>query len=411
MKAPSSLRVICTMCFIFVILCTIPMFAGISGFFATLTAICTIICLLTAKLKSRTGRLLIALIPLVLLILAMLFGAPAMSLLIFITSAAVLLFFAVFMAVGQFETEYWKFRKTYIGITATAVFISIIYFLVYIAVDDNTKVAMNVPGVIGFTLALALTGIFVLTEMRSGEPDAKWRAKNAGRIIAIFSAAAAVLVLAFLILSFIFSLIEPITGPMAPKLQTERIRFNYITTNYSAAANFNPTEEAYKDNLKDDEEGAMLQEEEEESFPWELIAISVIVLGVAAFIICRCLKKRRQQTDTEVKPVTPEEQEQLDKIMKIRSTYRQYVAFLRRSGVQIGKGSTSEDILKSSKEKTSDADAEEEPNPEELEKGTEAEEKLRDIYIKARYGNPASITAEDAIQAATLLEEIMTPKE
>ena len=57
------------------------------------------------------------------------------------------------------------------------------------------------------------------------------------------------------------------------------------------------------------------------------------------------------------------------------------------------------------------ADTEDEPNPEELEKGTEAEEKLRDIYIKARYGNPASITADDALQAAALLEEIMAPKE
>ena len=409
MKAPSSLRVICIMCFIFVIISTIPMFSGVSGFFATLTAICTIICLLTAKLKSMIGRLLVALIPLVLLLVAKLLSTPDMSLILFLVSAAVLIFFAVFMAIGRFETEYWKFRKTYIGLTATAVFISIIYFFVYIAVEEDTKATMNVPGVMGFTLALALTGIFVLTEMRSGEPDAKWRARNAGRIIAIFSAVAAILVFAFLILSFVFSLIEPITGPMAPNLKTERMRFNIVTTPYSAAAKFNPTEEAYKDKLKDDEENAVFQQEEEKAFPWELIAIGVIVLTAAVFLVCRYLKKRKQQADTEVKPVTPEEQEQLDKIMKIRSIYKQYISFLRRSGVQIGKGSTSEDILGFSKENA--AEAEDEPNPEELEKGTEAEEKLREIYIRARYGNPASITSDDVAQATRLLDEITAPKD
>ena len=95
--------------------------------------------------------------------------------------------------------------------------------------------------------------------------------------------------------------------------------------------------------------------------------------------------------------------------MKIRSIYKQYISFLRRNGVQIGKGSTSEDILASAKEMA--ADVEDEPNPEELEKGTEAEEKLREIYIRARYGNPASITADDVLEATNLLAEITEPKD
>ena len=226
MKAPSSLRVICIMCFIFAILCTVPLFYNVGGFFAALTAICAIICLLTAKLKSWFTRLLFALLPLALLVVAMILSVPDISGLLFVISAATLIFFAVFMALGRFETEYWKFRKTYIGLTATSVFISIIYFFVYLAVKENTKASMNVSGVMGFTLALALVGMFVLTEMRSGEPDAKWRAKNAGRIIGIFSVVAAALVFIFLILSFIFSFITPTLGPHAEKLKTERIRFH-----------------------------------------------------------------------------------------------------------------------------------------------------------------------------------------
>ena len=201
MKAPSSLRVIYIMCFIFVILCTIPLFSNASGFFAAFTAICAIICLLTARIRSLPVRLISALLPVVFLVLAMLFGFLGMSMLFFVPSAAVLIFFAVFMAVGRFETEYWKFRKTYIIMTAISVFISIIYFLVFLAVEKETRSVMNLPGVMGFTLAQALFGMFVLTEMRAGEPDSKWRARNAGRILGIFSAVAAALVFVFLILS------------------------------------------------------------------------------------------------------------------------------------------------------------------------------------------------------------------
>ena len=63
-----------------------------------------------------------------------------------------------------------------------------------------------------------------------------------------------------------------------------------------------------------------------------------------------------------------------------------------------------------SREITAEED-EPEPNPENLESGTEAEEKLREIYIRARYGAPGSISSEDAAEAAKLLAEITEPKE
>ena len=409
MKAPSSLRVIFVMCFIFVILCTIPLFSDASGFFAAFTALSAIICLLTARVKSWSVRLLPALLPIVLLVVAMLLHVFGMSLLFFVPSAAVLIFFAVFMALGRFDTEYWRFRKTYIILTAISVFISMIYFFIFLAVEDKTRAAMNLPGVMGFTLAQALFGMFVLTEMRAGDPDSKWRARNAGRILGIFSAVAAALVFAFLILSFIFSFITPTLGPHAEKLKTERIRFHETRIGYSPQYVPGGQQVADDETITEDQPLKELEKKIDDSFHWEFIAIGVLVAGAAVFFIRRYLKKKKEKEENPVEQKTPEEQERLDNIVKIRSIYRQYISFLRRSGVQIGKGSTSEDILGASKEKVAD-DAEDEPNPEELEKGTEAEENLRDIYIKARYGNPASITADDAMQAAALLEEITAPK-
>ena len=410
MKAPSSLRVICIMCFIFVIISSIPMFSGVSGFFATLTAICTIICLLTARLKSWFGRLLIALIPLVLLLLTKFLSAMDMSLLLFITSAAVSVFFAVFMAIGRFGTEYWKFRKTYLWMTGLSVFTSVLYFFIYVAVTEETKATMNLPGVMGFTLALALMGMFVLTEMRSGEPDAKWRAKNAGRIIAIFSAAAAALVFLFLILSFIFSFITPTIGPQAEKLKTERLRFESSPIFGYSPLNMKNGQVEDEDSMKDNTPVFEPEAKPEKGFHWEYIGIAVIVAAVAAFFIIRYLKKKKAKAENPNAPKTPEEQEQLDNIMAIRRIYKQYISFVRSNGGQLTKGSTSEDILAFSKVLSEMSD-EEEPDPSNLEKGTEAEEKLREIYIRARYGSPEGITAEDVTRATELLAVITSPKE
>ena len=407
MKAPSSLRVICIMCFIFAILCTIPLFYRVGGFFAALTAICAIICLLTAKIKNWAIRLLLALIPFALLVVAMVLGVPAISWVLFIVSSAVLIFFAVFMAVGRFETEYWKFRKTFIILTGISVFVSIVYFFVYLAVEEGPGEIMNLPGVMGFTLALAFMGMFVLTEMRSGTPDTKWRARNAGRIIGIFSVAAAALVFIFLILSFIFSFITPTLGPHAEKLKTERIRFHETRIGYT------PQEIPGGKQVADDEtitEDQPLQDPDkkiDDSFHWEYIAIGVIVIGAAAYFILRYLKKKKQQAENPVVQKTPEEQQQLDNIMKIRTLYRKYISFVRKGGAELTKGSTTEDILGMSKEIAAD----EEPDPQQLEKGTEAEEKLRGIYIRARYGNPAEITSDDVLQMESLVKEITEPKD
>ena len=407
MKAPSSLRVICIMCFIFAILCTIPLFYRVGGFFAALTAICAIICLLTAKIKNWAIRLLLALIPFALLVVAMVLGVPAISWVLFIVSSAVLIFFAVFMAVGRFETEYWKFRKTFIILTGISVFVSIVYFFVYLAVEEGTREIINLPGVMGFTLALAFMGMFVLTEMRSGTPDAKWRARNAGRIIGIFSVAAAALVFIFLILSFIFSFITPTLGPHAEKLKTERIRFHETRIGYAPQAIPGGKQVADDETITEDQPLQEPEKKVDDSFHWEYIAIGVIVIGAAAYFILRYLKKKKQQAENPVVQKTPEEQQQLDNIMKIRTLYRKYISFVRKGGAELTKGSTTEDILGMSKEIAAD----EEPDPQQLEKGTEAEEKLRGIYIRARYGNPAEITSDDVLQMESLVKEITEPKE
>jgi hypothetical protein len=106
------------------------------------------------------------------------------------------------------------------------------------------------------------------------------------------------------------------------------------------------------------------------------------------------IRKRRKKTDEPQAVRTPEEQAQLDKVEKIRALYRQYIAFVRKEGADLSRGSTSEDILESSKELKEEADL------------SEDESRLREIYIRARYGNPDAVTDEDVARACRLLDDI-----
>ena len=173
---------------------------------------------------------------------------------------------------------------------------------------------------------------------------------------------------------------------------TERIRFNY--TNIPPAYSTVPGGQMVEDeSMKEDKPVQVFEKEEEEGFPWVPVCIiaAVAVAGAVAFVIIR---RRRKKTEEPIVVRTPEEQAQLDKIERIRAVYRQYISFVRKEGADFSKGSTSEDILESSKDLREESDL------------TEDESKLREIYIRARYGNPDGISEEDVSEACHLLEKI-----
>ena len=386
--------IVSILCFIFAMICTMPWFGQITIVFAVFTALCTVDSFFLVKMKSRLLRLVLALVPAVVAALPFL-GRLRENLVGAILGGLAAIFFVVYMAVGNFDTEYWKSRRTYVALASVSGFITALNILIFIFAGESVKAQMNLPGIIGFTIACAMSGMIVLSEKRKGNPDAKWRTMNAGRLIILFAISAAALALLFLGLSFLFSNITPTLGRKAPKkeleaLKSERIRFAYgIVTDI-------PTDEAQKDaNEENMEDNMPLEQEEERPFPWLVlcIGVSAIIAGTVAVIIIR---KRKNSPEEETVQRSPEEQAQLDKVDKVRSIYRQYISFVRKSGADLTKGSTSADILESSMELGEEAGRE----------LTEDESALREIYIRARYGDPAAITDEDVAAAARLLDKI-----
>ena len=395
MKVASGLRVAFYICLIFALICTMPWFRSSTLIFAIFAAFCTVESLFLPAVKNRLLRLLLALVPAAVTFATSLSWAKANPVAA-VLLALVAIYYVVFMTVGRFETEYWRFRNSFIGLISAACFVSLLNLIIYIVVEDVAKERINLPGVMGFTITCALLGMIILSEMRKGNPDAKWRSMNAGRILILFASAAAALAVLYLVLTFVFSLITPTLGPQAPKLKTERIRFqNDAVIGYTPLTN----KTGYvsdDESLKEDAPVVVLEKEDEQGFPWVLVCVCAFVVIAGAVTAVIIIRKKKAKAVEDVVQRTPEEQAQFDKIEAIRAIFRQYILLVRKEGADISRGSTSADVLESARE-LSDSE----------EKGLSDEESaLREIYIRARYGDPNGITDEDVSNARSLFEKI-----
>ena len=395
MKVASGLRVAFYICLIFALICTMPWFRSSTLIFAIFAAFCTVESLFLPAVKNRLLRLLLALVPAAVTFATSISWAKANPVAA-VLLALVALYYVVFMTVGRFETEYWRFRNSFIGLISAACFVSLLCLIIYIVMEDAAKDRINLPGVMGFTITCALLGMIILSEMRKGNPDAKWRSMNAGRILILFASAAVALAVLYLVLTFVFSLITPTLGPQAPKLKTERIRFqNDAVIGYTPLTN----KTGYvsdDESLKEDAPVVVLEKEDEQGFPWVLVCVCAFVVIAGAVTAIIIIRKKKAKAVEDVVPRTPEEQAQFDKIEAIRAIFRQYILLVRKEGAEISRGSTSADVLESARELS---ESEEKSLSEE-------ESALREIYIRARYGDPNGITDEDVSEARSLFEKI-----
>ena len=395
MKVASGLRVAFYICLIFALICTMPWFRSSTLIFAIFAAFCAVESLFLPAVKNRLLRLLLALVPAAVTFATSISWAKANPVAA-VLLALVALYYVVFMTVGRFETEYWRFRNSFIGLISAACFVSLLCLIIYIVMEDAAKDRINLPGVMGFTITCALLGMIILSEMRKGNPDAKWRSMNAGRILILFASAAVALAVLYLVLTFVFSLITPTLGPQAPKLKTERIRFqNDAVIGYTPLSN----KTGYvsdDESLKEDAPVAVLEQEDEQGFPWVLVCVCAFVVIAGAVTAIIIIRKKKAKAVEDVVQRTPEEQAQFDKIEAIRAIFRQYILLVRKEGAEISRGSTSADVLESARELS---ESEEKSLSEE-------ESALREIYIRARYGDPNGITDEDVSEARSLFEKI-----
>ena len=399
-KVPAALRIVSMMCFVFAFVSMIPALSGAAWVYAVFMAFCLfqeIAIQEVSKAENRAiFRILLAMLPLPVIVpfLLVLYKGP--RLMPAIVLGAMWVWFVVFNAMDTCRTEYWRFKRTYIVFIALSLLACLFTVFFVMAYSVRHQVSMNIPAILGFTAAGGLVGFIVLSEMRSGEPDARWRALNAARIVGVFVAAALVLLLAFHLLRYLFSLIRPVEDTkVIPKVEFQGEAVKMVHAPYGT--NMDISDTAYKD-ANDMEETVIhyIEVEEQKGFPWQLVVICVLAVGVAAFVVYRIVKRRPRKEDKVEETLPPEEKERQDNIMRIRATFKAYMDYVQSHGGELEKGSTSEDVISIAHES--------EASDENL---SDAEKTLREIYIRARYGKSADITEEDVATAQSCLETIV----
>lgn len=136
--------------------------------------------------------------------------------------------------------------------------------------------------------------------------------------------------------------------------------------------------------------------EEPMGFPWWLVVLILLTMAVLLFLMSRILRLREQKTGSaEVlekaakEPTMPKDKRSTNR-QKVRSAYRDYLRKMKKSGVSLKKDMTSEDILKKTPK----------------ERDIAAAEKLREIYLSARYDDSAKITAQQVKDAQNAQKKV-----
>ena len=171
MRTSSALRYSIFICFIFALFCTIPAFSAFTGILACCTALWTLVCILDSRIKNPAVRVLLALLPSVALFVAF-WSRVTENPVAAVLTATVGTTFSIFMGLGRFDVEYWRFRRTFVKLLAVSAFVTALDLVIYIAVAPAAKAVMNIEGTAAFTFICALLGVFVLSELRKGDADA-----------------------------------------------------------------------------------------------------------------------------------------------------------------------------------------------------------------------------------------------
>ena len=135
--------------------------------------------------------------------------------------------------------------------------------------------------------------------------------------------------------------------------------------------------------------------------PPYVCGIILLVLAALIAVLVVVLRRKRKAANKNEAPGDGEEMElsravrrkkgkTLSPDLRVRAAFREYLGFLQTRGQTIRESETSEDVLFAAGERGC---------------GKE-EEELRGLYIAARYGVRAAVTADDAARAEALVRAI-----
>ncbi|MBR5410933.1 MAG: hypothetical protein IK104_09695 [Clostridia bacterium] len=404
MRSFVSFRLAAVMCLASGVLCMFSPFKESWPAFALLIGLTLIAGFGAAGSAKPAIRLVWGLLPAVSLVLAG-SGWTVMAALLVLTG-----YIALFLTLGRFSIEHWRYRGSVYFIFAVAFLFVVISGLGSVNSMPSTLMSAAAP----------VLALLALRSLRMGAaPSLKWQAGNVGLfllpvacgvlvgavlwltappIVKVLSYAfSAMLGAIVFIVNFVFSGILWAVGGGEDLYEETTTLDEVASTDVTAEAATEPSHNTVFSPMQKIE------------VPWEgiLILLAVIVVIVLAIWLIRrgraSKKTEEQEKELAVDDVLLHEprarrnrrkkSDENSYRAEIRFIYREYLAFLKKRDVRPNLSTTTEEISSAAESVLHESD-----------------ERLREIYRRCRYSTEP-VTKEDVALAKAALEDILHPKD
>lgn len=404
MKRHAAYRIEADLCFYFSILSIFPAFRPWTLPMALFAGACFVVSLVAVHVRQWPLRLLLALLP------GLCFLGAELKFLLFFPALG-WLYVILMLTAGRFHIwldEYRRIYRAMLIICLCSIAANVAHATIYSgAVISYVSLA--------YALCFLCLGVIAMRCMQmNADMSLRWRLANAFTVAGVPVLAVGGSLLIYLLLRYVLPGVNYIFRPIGEFVDRVLLSlFPAYTAAPAATLRPMPTTPPMAVDMDPAAEGRSLLEDipdhalASQHHIERVTAIGgYVVLGIllilAIWLVVRYAGRSRksQMQDTYTYEETEEDLPQPKKPRggrrliptpadQVRAAYRKYLELMRENGVSIRRDSTSEEILDEAEQIQS----------------SPAARRLRELYLKVRYGE-TSVTREDAQEAAACLKEL-----
>lgn len=408
MKQTSVIRITAGICFYFAVLNAVSTFQAWRLPMALFTAACLLAGLLIVRFENPAVRVFLAVLP------ALCFLAGPYSLLMIVPLLAWLWYFLV-MVRGNYAMPLYDYRRIF------TVMLAISLFFVAANVANSTLFSnrlISVDSLVYIVLFLFL-GVFAMRRMQMGaEMGLNWQVKNLLSVVGIPLAAVGISLVLFLVLRFSSHVLAAVFVPVGRffiwllgrifptgNRPVEQMSLQeYLTPKAASQVPVEMDTGRMNEALPVEGSSTSPYLVEHAAVIGGWILLGVLLLAVFFLIWKHAGKKHSAEEEellyeeTEAAPADGKRKRRraripllADNARQLRRIYKTYLEYRKGKGLSIHATDTSADILERDRKMGGSDDA----------------EKLRSLYLAARYGDPSAVTREQVHEASACLERIV----
>ena len=406
MKQTSVFRVTGDICFYFAVLNVFSAFSPWRVAMAVFAALCFILGFLIVRCKSVAARAALAAAPGIVFLFF-----PLSPLLLF--PALAWLYYVLVMVRGHYAMPLYEYRRNF------SVLLTVCLFFLAANIANATIYRGQVISAysLGYTFAFLLLGVWAMRRMQMGaEMSLNWQARNALSVVGVPILAVGASMVLFLVFRFSQGALRMVLEPLGRLLLW--VFHKLFPDGHSPLEEMTlqeylqPKTPAVQLELETNNLGTKLPMAEGKTINPMLLdraagigawLVLGVLLALAFWFVVRYARRNQRPPEEEAEieegEAAPSSKRRrgkkavpiLGNARQLRRIYKTYLEFRSTKGLAVSPADTSEEILQR----------------ETNEKENEDAERLRQLYIAARYGDPSAVTRDQVMEAQECLERIV----